>query len=299
MTERSTPLFSSQFFHCYRPPALADVVDSIWDWDIPDADIARALTISQAPGTPLLLVGRYRAPVRCQQGQCELPAKFVTQIRDAPVTLRPTGALGVIVVAIKPESARRIIDGSLGEFANANRSLVDFFGQSVVTTCDEAVAAAHTSAERAAAVEKFLLRRLRPAAADSAAQHVAVRLRDDPMLRIAELAAEIGTSTRHLGRMFHAVFGTSPKNFARLARVEKIIGLRQRGFTWAQIAYACGLADQAHLVREFKALVGESPSHFFANPLCAVSGPAAGAPFIVRPDCTEVRKLQAFDVLPR
>jgi AraC-like DNA-binding protein len=298
MTERSTAPFSPQFFHCYRPPALADVVDSIWDWDIPDADIARALTISQAPGTPLLLVGRYRAPVRFQQGRSDLPAKFVTQVRDAPVTLRPTGALGVIVVAIKPESARRVIDASLGEFANANLSLVDFFGQSVVTACDEALAAAHTSAERAAAIETFLLQWLKPAA-DSVAQHVAVRLRRDPMLRITELAAEIGTSTRHLGRLFHAVFGTSPKNFARLARVEKIIGLRQRGFTWAQIAYACGLADQAHLVREFRALVGESPSHFFANPLCAVPGPAAGAPFIVRPDCTEVRKLQAFEVLPR
>ena len=298
MTERSALPFPSQFFHCYRPPALADVVDSIWDWDIPDAAIARALTISQAPGTPLLLVGRYRAPVHFQQGRFDLPAKFVTQIRDAPVTLRPTGALGVIVIAIKPESARRVIDGSLGEFANANLPLVDFFGQSVVSACDEALAAAHTSAERAAAVETVLLRWLKPAA-DSAAQHVAMRLRRDPMLRMTDLAAEIGTSTRHLSRMFHATFGTSPKNFARLARVEQIIGLRQRGFTWAHIAYACGLADQAHLVREFKALVGESPSHFFANPLCPTSGTAAGAPFIVRPDRTEVRKLQAFDVLRR
>jgi methylphosphotriester-DNA--protein-cysteine methyltransferase len=59
------------------------------------------------------------------------------------------------------------------------------------------------------------------------------------------------------------MFGAGPKLFARVARIEKVLAMRQHGSAWADIAYACGFADQAHMINDFDAIVGEPPQHFF------------------------------------
>ena len=47
---------------CFRSRPLANVVEAIWDCEIPDAEFARTLTIKCAPSTSLWLMGHYRAP---------------------------------------------------------------------------------------------------------------------------------------------------------------------------------------------------------------------------------------------
>jgi AraC-like DNA-binding protein len=81
------------------------------------------------------------------------------------------------------------------------------------------------------------------------------------------LAAKLGSSPRHLSRVFNAAFGVGPKRFARLARFQKILAERRNSRSWSQVAHACGLTDQAHLVREFQDLVGEAPTDFFTPTL--------------------------------
>ena len=287
----SLPL-SMPYFRVYRPKQLRDVVDAIWDWDIADGEAARALTIHQAPSTPLLLMAPYRAPIDLRQNGFALPAKCATQIRDAPVVLRPTGPLGMILVSLRPDAAGRIVGAPLGDFANANLSLPDLFGQDEAARCSELLATVRTSAERVGTVVTFLLRRLRPPM-DTIANGAAARLRRDPTLQMRTLAAALGISSRHLGRTFQTVFAMSPKYFARLARVEQIIRQRQRGLAWAEIAYACGMADQAHLVREFAALVGERPSDFFTRSGSWAPDVPSCSHFVVRPAAGEVRKLQS------
>jgi AraC-like DNA-binding protein len=282
MREAKNENFTEQYFRPYRPQQLRDVVDVIWDWDIADGEAAQALAIHQAPSTPLLLMASYRAPIWLRQGDVALPTKCATQIRNAPVILRPTGPLGMIVVLLRPDAARRVVGSPLGDFANANVSLPDLFGEDAAAKCSELLVAARTSAERVGTVVAFLLRRLQPPV-DSIAGRAAGHLRRDPALRMRTLAAELNIGPRHLGRTFRSAFGMSPKYFARLARIERIIQQRQRGLAWAEIAYACGMADQAHLIREFGALVGERPADFFAKSGRWASSLPAHGHFVVRP----------------
>jgi transcriptional regulator GlxA family with amidase domain len=90
-------------------------------------------------------------------------------------------------------------------------------------------------------------------------------LRRNPSLRVQRLAAQLDVSERHLSRRFRAMFGAGPKLFARVARIEKVLAMRQHGSAWADIAYACGFADQAHMINDFDAIVGEPPQHFFST----------------------------------
>jgi AraC-like DNA-binding protein len=128
------------------------------------------------------------------------------------------------------------------------------------------LAGAGTSEERIAGIQSFLLRHLRPHD-DSLATSAALHLRNYPTMQIHSRAAKLGCSARHLARAFNNAFGISPKRFARLARFQKILAERRHGQSWAQVAYACGLTDQTHLVREFQDIVGESPTEFFTHEL--------------------------------
>lgn len=248
------------------PPPLSDIVDAIWDCDIPDATLAKSLVIKCAPGTSLQIVGQYRRPAEIHQNGKLLPAKFATHIQSHAVTLRPTGAFGVFIVSLRSDATRRIFQAPLGEFGNANCYLGEVFTAWELAMCGEMLATARTSEERVARIQNFLLRRLRPHT-DSLANRAALYLKHNPTIQMSSLAARLGTSSRNLSRTFSDAFGLTPKRFARLARFQKILAERRLGRSWAQIAHACGLADQAHLIDEFHDLVGEAPTAFFTNEL--------------------------------
>ena len=96
-------------------------------------------------------------------------------------------------------------------------------------------------------------------------RRAAERLHDDwrapPSL--AELAREVGVSPDHLTRRFRAAFGVRPGDFLRRRRVEEALRLMQdTPDSLADIALACGFADQSHFGRVFKRLHGVSPEHF-------------------------------------
>ena len=220
-----------------------------------------------APGTSLQLIGQYRAPAKIYQRTERLPTKCATYIQSHAVTLRPTGALGVIIVCLRSHAASRIVQAPLREFANANLNLGDLFNACDVAMCDDMLAAAQTSEQRIAGIQAFLLRHLRPHT-DSLANRAALYLGKDPAMQLSHLAAKLGSSSRHLSRTFNVAFDVSPKRFARLARFQKILAERRNGRSWAQVAYACGLTDQAHLVSEFQDIVGEAPRDFFTRELC-------------------------------
>jgi AraC-like DNA-binding protein len=264
---------------CFRPRLLSDIVEAIWDCDIPDGDFAKTLTIKCAPGTSLWLMGQYRTPAEMRQRTRVLPTKCATQIQSRAVTLHPTGSLGVVIVCLRSDAASRIVETPLKEFANTHIQLEGLFGAREVATCDEMLAGAQTSGERIAGIQSFLLRLLRPST-DSLATRAALHLRNDPTMQMDGLAAQLGISGRHLSRAFNADFGIGPKRFARLARFQKLLAERRTGRSWAQVAYACGLTDQAHLVREFQDIAGETPTEFFAHqfPMAIDNGrPAAGS----------------------
>ena len=80
-------------------------------------------------------------------------------------------------------------------------------------------------------------------------------------VRVEDMARQAGLPLRTLrARLIHHV-GLSPKRALRVERLHRALRRSQHGpVSWAQIAVNCGFADQAHLIREFQDLLGESPT---------------------------------------
>jgi len=80
-------------------------------------------------------------------------------------------------------------------------------------------------------------------------------------IRNGDLAAIARLSTFHFNVAFRNSVGDSPHGFIIRRRVERAQGLMlSTRRSLSDIAAECGLADQAHLTRLFRRIVGESPA---------------------------------------
>jgi AraC-like DNA-binding protein len=78
---------------------------------------------------------------------------------------------------------------------------------------------------------------------------------------VEALARRIGWTRQHLARRFRAGVGLGPKALARIARMQRAVTrLQARREPVSATAAALAFADEAHLDREFRALVGASPA---------------------------------------
>jgi transcriptional regulator GlxA family with amidase domain len=88
--------------------------------------------------------------------------------------------------------------------------------------------------------------------------HVEAHL--DRSIKNEDLARIVRLNPSHFGRAFRNSFGEPPHEYVIRRRVERAQGLMlSTDASLSAIALDCGLADQAHLSRLFRRVVGESP----------------------------------------
>jgi AraC-like DNA-binding protein len=78
---------------------------------------------------------------------------------------------------------------------------------------------------------------------------------------ITHLAEGLRCTRQHLGRAFRTLVGVGPKQLARVARVQRALARLQDAAdtSLAAIAAEAGYFDEAHMDRDFRALVGVRP----------------------------------------
>ncbi|MCW2539892.1 MAG: Transcriptional regulator, AraC family [Frankiales bacterium] len=109
----------------------------------------------------------------------------------------------------------------------------------------------------------------------------AVLRRRQGKVRIDELAAEVGWSTRHLSHRFAQQVGLTPKAAARVVRFDRARRMLQshafdgRPGETAAVAATAGYFDQAHFAREFRQLAGASASAWLASEFANVQAGSA------------------------
>ncbi|WP_430817082.1 helix-turn-helix domain-containing protein [Carboxylicivirga sp. RSCT41] len=81
------------------------------------------------------------------------------------------------------------------------------------------------------------------------------------------LAEELGLSYRTLHRHFNNKVGISPKEYLKLIRIDNTCKLiaHTPDFSWSNIMDKGGYYDQAHFIREFKQMMGMTPSNWHKN----------------------------------
>ncbi|GAB7108007.1 AraC family transcriptional regulator [Streptomyces phaeofaciens JCM 4814] len=79
---------------------------------------------------------------------------------------------------------------------------------------------------------------------------------------LADLAADLGLSRYQLLRAFRATVGIPPYAWLAQHRVTRARGLLEAGLRPAEVAPLVGFADQAHLTRWFRRVLGVTPAAY-------------------------------------
>ena len=81
---------------------------------------------------------------------------------------------------------------------------------------------------------------------------------------VGDVIRQVGLSPRAFIRRFSEEVGLTPKLFCRIRRFQEALGPIRAGrrFAWSDVALDCGYYDQAHLIRDFRAFSGFTPTAF-------------------------------------
>jgi AraC-like DNA-binding protein len=176
------------------------------------------------------------------------------QVFAAGVEFRPGGAWPFFAVA-------------QDELADSHLPLAELWGFEA-ERLREALLAATTPGSGLDALEAALARNLCSArAAHADVSRLLAAISRDPGAHIGGLARGAALRRRRLTRVFEQSVGMTPKRYARLVRFRRL--LREihgaPAIDWADLAAACAFYDQAHLIHEFRAFAGLSPTEYLAS----------------------------------
>jgi AraC-like DNA-binding protein len=120
--------------------------------------------------------------------------------------------------------------------------------------------------DRVRVLEDALLRQLSRRKPHDPAIHVALDALGGPgpASRTREVARHVGLSQRRFINIFKEEVGITPKLFSRVRRFQRALVLIRGSSVpnWPALALACGYCDQSHMIRDFAAFSGLSPSEY-------------------------------------
>ncbi len=174
------------------------------------------------------------------------------------------GAGGVFGIKFTPGGFRPFLGTSVASLTNCTQDACPVLPLVAEMPKD----AAHPDAALVAATE-VVLEAHRPAPDERVGQVqalVAAIVEDRGIVRVEQVVERSGVPLRALQRLFRDYVGVSPKwviqRYRLFEAAERLAGGDADG---AQVAHELGYFDQAHFIRDFKAIVGRSPGAFAAT----------------------------------
>ncbi|MFC7533643.1 helix-turn-helix domain-containing protein [Actinoplanes sp. GCM10030250] len=194
----------------------------------------------------------------------------------APALITHDGCQSGVQVAVHPVGCRALLGLPAGELAGLDVAASAVLGERFVGEVRERLCAAADWPARFAVLDTMLGGLLRDGHGPNQVGYAFRRLLH-ATVPIAELAAEVGWSGRYLTDRFRTEVGLRPKEAARVARFDRARRAVRPGVRLADVAASHGYADQSHLVRDFQAFAGCSPTRWMADEFGFVQAAAAAS----------------------
>ncbi len=237
----------------YHPSQDLDrYVEHYWvvEWDLRGRAPERAETLPH-PSVHMIFEMDGRSRIRGAARK-----KFSTLLKDR-------GA--VFAVKFTPGGFHPFVGVPVSTFSDKTVSLRDVFGVKG-DELDRAVLAENTDLSRIKVVESFL-RTCRPAADENVPKVTEICYevaKERGILKVHDLVDRYGLNKRMLQRLFARYVGVSPKWVIQRYRLHEAAEQLATGESVSQteLALNLGYSDQAHFIRDFKAIVGVSPAAY-------------------------------------
>jgi AraC-like DNA-binding protein len=179
------------------------------------------------------------------------------QFKDA------AGVARAIIVQFKPGWSAPLVGVPGSALTDRIIPLEQIWGRAGIDLCHELVAVRSVPAQLdrlSRAIALHMHETFEPRSALLARR--AARLLEGGETRVESVAKRLGVTPRHLRRAFTESIGIGPKEFARAVRLQRAVRRSATSRDWGRIATDTGYYDQAHLIADFRELIGLTPSSY-------------------------------------
>lgn len=243
----------SQFIHeRYSPSAaLTDLVEHYWcvRWDLRELPPQRQATLPH-PNVHLVI---------------ERNESYVYGVHTDRFERLLEGRGFTFGIKFKPGGFHPFLQAPISTLANRSMPAQTVFGADCQSLATRIATCATTSAMTLVAEAFLLAQRPQPDPNVARANRLVAAIADN--LGITSVNQLLGTAAidkRALQRLFHKYVGVGPKWVIQRYRLHEAIAQLQAHAPrdWSRLALELGYFDQAHFARDFRALVGQSPSEY-------------------------------------
>jgi AraC-like DNA-binding protein len=183
-------------------------------------------------------------------------------------TRRIEGLGGVFGIKFKPGAFYPFVKTPVSKFTDRTLNVSDVFGLDAteITELEEAVLSAQTEDAQVELAELFLRQRL-PAQDENVAlinQIVEFIIAFREVTLVDDVVSSFHIGKRTLQRLFSQYVGVSPKWVIKRYRLQQAADQLTAGevVDWPRLALDLGYFDQAHFIKDFKAIVGKTPAEY-------------------------------------
>jgi AraC-like DNA-binding protein len=243
---------------------LAGLVDRFWAvrWDLPSGTVHQQQVLTH-PGGNISVGNANVTPAAREPGPVEARLNGVAR----GLTTRVLVGQGWTVAALtRPGGLGAFISGPAADFTDRVVPLGEAISVDEAALIDQMLGQPEEAARvemLAAALEQAVdPERVTPASQVAEAARLAEVNRE--VRRLADLCQLAGLGQRTLQRMFLQYAGVSPAWVIRRYRLLEAAESVREGnpVSWAEVAAGLGYADQAHLTRDFRAAIGQTPAAY-------------------------------------
>lgn len=189
---------------------------------------------------------------------------WVAGPRTRAILKSKTGIARTVILRFKPGWSVPLLGVAASELTDRIVPLEDVWGRAGRQLCGELLAARSRADVMDRIAWALALRAGQPfETASGQLARRAVRLLEGGEVRVESVADRLGVTARHLRRAFTENVGIGPKEFARAVRLQRAVRMAATSCDWARIAADAGYYDQAHLIADFRQLLGLTPGAFF------------------------------------
>lgn len=247
------PLAAGKLWHSRRQPSpdLAPWIAHYWSikWDLRGCP---PQTVESLPHPNVHLIFEAAKPV-------------VSGVQQRKFSRVLQGQSKVFGVKFQPGAFRAFFHAPVSALANRTVSARGIFGKDVRKLATVLLSSRTEDQKIAAANAFFRARMPKPDKTAELAHRLVNRILQQTEIKtVDDLAAQAGVGKRSLQRIFGEYVGASPKWVIRRYRLHELVEKFNAGdsLDWPQVALELGYFDQAHLINDFKSIVGYSPAQY-------------------------------------
>lgn len=254
----------------YKLPQLSEYVDSINFFHNAHQSDSKNILFDASPEGVFELIFQNNDAVwqkdNNEQVWKQREEAFVGGLHQQSYQIKLPPDTEIISVRFRPGAFKYVFSGPLNDFVNAKVPVADLWQKSGLKIKDQLSQLKHQN-EKIQVIAGFIAANLNLKKYSVIDETVSEIIKNKGVVDISHLEYNSHLSTAQFRKRFREEVGLSPKKYAKIIKINSILSELlefNEDKLLTDLVYAYDYFDQSHFIKDFKSIVGKTPSQYFA-----------------------------------